>query len=356
MKYTITLLLLCLCWSAVQSQACSVNTNANGSITSNVKRVGQSITFANPAACSNGEFSAVRVLQTSNNTDLTLEIFQGAGDGGALLYRQSGINLSVVADADGLYTIPLQGGTGELAFNPTKTYTFVFSSALNISFGRSLPGADLYPNGTYYKSSQSDGSLSTQPSADLYLEVQTSAPPQLLPVVWQFFGAEARGRQVELSWSTSAERDNAGFTVEHSTDGRNWTDIGAVAPGPQGESQNDYRFTDGRPARGANYYRLRQTDYDGTFDHSSIKMVEMKGVYSDVRVFPNPVRAGASLQLQTDGDSPGGDFVLVDMMGRQHRVRVSGGGQIRLPDHYPAGRYFLRGIDNGFTTMIEVVK
>jgi len=51
-----------------------------------------------------------------------------------------------------------------------------------------------------------------------------------LPVELLYFEAKDRGATVELQWATAVELNNDFFTVEHSTDGKDFQRI-AVLPG-----------------------------------------------------------------------------------------------------------------------------
>ncbi|MCH7515326.1 MAG: T9SS type A sorting domain-containing protein, partial [Bacteroidetes bacterium] len=64
----------------------------------------------------------------------------------------------------------------------------------------------------------------------------------------------------------------------------------------------EYAVFDERPYQGLSYYRLKQTDFDGTFTYSDIVSVSMKN--NDelliLSVFPNPTN-GKILNLTTSG-------------------------------------------------------
>ena len=91
-------------------------------------------------------------------------------------------------------------------------------------------------------------------------------PCSVLPIELLGFDAVSQPAAVHLSWSTATERDNDHFTIERSTDLEHFATIGIV-PG-SGDSQTvlDYSMDDSAPLGGVAYYRLRQTDIDGT-DH-----------------------------------------------------------------------------------------
>jgi hypothetical protein len=77
-----------------------------------------------------------------------------------------------------------------------------------------------------------------------------------------------------LSWQTATEKNNAGFDIERSTDSTAFSKIGRVKGNGTTTQSHSYTFTD-KTASGTVYYRLKQTDYDGSATYSST--VEVKG-------------------------------------------------------------------------------
>lgn len=125
-----------------------------------------------------------------------------------------------------------------------------------------------------------------------------------LPVELVDFQARLQGSGVNLFWQTASEHNNAGFHIERSAEGREWQTIGFVeGQGNTAETQR-YSFPDEKPLSGENYYRLRQTDFDGATEYSKIVRVDFKnsGEASDLNVFPNPV-TGGELTLFRGGES-----------------------------------------------------
>lgn len=98
------------------------------------------------------------------------------------------------------------------------------------------------------------------------------------PVSLSSFVAKAEGRNAELSWTTAQEKNNAFFEVQHSTNGRSFETVGKVDGKGTTAQQQSYRFTHfGLNASVVHYYRLKQVDWDGTFDYSVIKSVQLEG-------------------------------------------------------------------------------
>lgn len=117
----------------------------------------------------------------------------------------------------------------------------------------------------------------------------------LLPVEWSYFHAKPHEEDVSLNWGTQTESNNHYFEVEWSMDGKQFTSIGAVEGTGNSQIEQQYSFMHKRPGSGLHYYRIKQVDYDGSFDYSAIQSVKLYGK-TLVSFFPNPV--GAVLEVK----------------------------------------------------------
>lgn len=91
----------------------------------------------------------------------------------------------------------------------------------------------------------------------------TSSPP---PIELLTFNLTALVSQnaVQITWSTATEINNNFFTIERSTDGVNFTSIGTVQGSGNSSTVKNYSFIDNSLVNGTIFYRLKQTDFDGT--------------------------------------------------------------------------------------------
>ncbi len=85
-----------------------------------------------------------------------------------------------------------------------------------------------------------------------------------LPINLLSFTAQLQAEGVDLKWVTSSEVNNDYFTVERGQDGRNFVEVGRVAGAGNSNVERHYSFLDAEMPQATTYYRLRQTDYDGT--------------------------------------------------------------------------------------------
>ncbi len=128
----------------------------------------------------------------------------------------------------------------------------------------------------------------TNPGAFYTVGSQTTASGvcALLPVEWASFEAiPTEDGRIRLDWKTLSETNNAGFEVQRSADAARWTVLGFVPAAGTG----GYQFIDNRPMTGRNYYRLRQTDLDGAYAYSLIRLVDLPNNLA-LQIFPNPAK------------------------------------------------------------------
>lgn len=103
--------------------------------------------------------------------------------------------------------------------------------------------------------------------------------PVPLPIALAAFSAsyEASANTNRIVWRTESERFNDHFTLERSTDGFQWTIVDQQAGEENSVTPIDYYFDDYTFEPGkVNYYRLSQTDYDGTVETFDVISVNNK--------------------------------------------------------------------------------
>lgn len=120
-----------------------------------------------------------------------------------------------------------------------------------------------------------------------------------LPVELIFFKAKAQGDAALLTWATAMEKNNAGFLIERSKDGKAFETIANKAGQGTTLSVTNYEFTDEQPYSAVSYYRLKQVDFDGTQTYTSIQAVYFKSA-EDIYLFPNPATDELNIVLHSD--------------------------------------------------------
>lgn len=113
-----------------------------------------------------------------------------------------------------------------------------------------------------------------------------------LPLKLTSFTADIIGEGVKLSWVSENEVDVKGFDVERATDGMNFSKVGSVAA-YNTSGTNRYSFNDGTQA-GVVYYRLKMGDLNGSFEYSSIVVVNGP-LFKHVKAYPNPTKSNITI-------------------------------------------------------------
>jgi len=100
------------------------------------------------------------------------------------------------------------------------------------------------------------------------------SPPVSLPIELLYFKGVKDNLSNKLFWSTASENNNDFFTVEKSTNGIDWEIINRQSGAGNSSNQLDYYSLDQNVESLVNYYKLKQTDYDGKFKYSDIISVD----------------------------------------------------------------------------------
>lgn len=168
------------------------------------------------------------------------------------------------------------------------------------------------------------------------------AAPLPLPVNFTGFYAKKVNSNVALTWNVAFEQNVAGYEVQRSSDGSNFTKIGFV----NANQAPSYSFTDSKAIAVA-YYRIKSIDNDGSYKYSSI--VSLKGQQSDVvlKAFPMPVQNELTIQYSSANSNSRIDILSADGRMIKSISLLSGSQETKVDlSSAKAGVYFAR-FDNG---------
>jgi hypothetical protein len=148
-----------------------------------------------------------------------------------------------------------------------------------------------------------------------------------------------------LNWTTATETNNAGFEIEKMK--TSWQKIVFIPGAGTTTETRSYSFTDEEVSYGIIQYRLKQIDYDGSFEYSNIVEVE-EGVpekFSLKQNYPNPFNPSATISYSISELS----FVTLkvyDVLGNEIKTlvneeKVVGNYEVEFnATRLPSGIYF----------------
>ncbi len=177
-----------------------------------------------------------------------------------------------------------------------------------------------------------------------------------LPIDLLSFDAKAEGNSVvRLNWKTASEINNDFFTIERSVDARNWTEVLHKKGAGNSREILSYEAFDEDPLAGRSYYRLKQTDFDGSFDYSDIVTVFLE---EDDRplIYPNPSNQNVFIS-SIESDLNQNDFIWFDVLGNRIVLNaVQRGKEIEFETtNLTSGIYFVSYESKGVKRIYKVV-
>ena len=169
-----------------------------------------------------------------------------------------------------------------------------------------------------------------------------------LPVTLLYFKVTNEGKTSLLTWATATEKDNDYFSIEKSADGLNFIPIGRINGAGNSQQIIKYTFTDYDLSPGLNYYRIKQTDYDGKFSYSPIEIISNLAERTEnmtLNFYPVPANDYINLDMNSPSDMET-QIKIVDMLGNtvfeKSMVFHTGYNHFELElGNLPKGVYFI---------------
>ncbi|MCU0421267.1 MAG: T9SS type A sorting domain-containing protein [Bacteroidia bacterium] len=255
--------------------------------------------------------AASAVTATPGNTNALVNFTAGNGQGRLVVARLA-TTTAVAPTNNTLYTANAVFGSG----STTGTGNFVVFSgsgtSVNITGLTQLTGYqfDVYEyNGRYMH-------IQFAPVAN---GNTTTLPVNLV----SFNGRNNKG-DVKLNWTTAGERNNRGFYVERSIDGKSFTEVGFVKGNITTAVVTNYTHTDEQAFVINNtnklFYRLRQVDLDGKFNYSNV-IVVLEEASDKFAVSAYPVPFTNELSINVNSTST--DAITVEVYDVQGRLLLN---------------------------------
>ncbi|RIJ37421.1 T9SS type A sorting domain-containing protein [Pontibacter oryzae] len=220
--------------------------------------------------------------------------------------------------------------------------------AANTTDGNSLRTATRSTNSVFSTSYTTNATAAESDSYERN-EVAVFASPAPLPVELVSFSAARNANKVELKWKTATETENEYFEVQYSADGFNFKVAGRVEGAGNSSVTRNYTFLHVAPTNDELYYRLAQTDTDGTINYSKIvKVAGRNYTFAQLNVYPNPTTSSLSFTERVE------EAVVRNLQGQELK-RFENVHELSLTE-FSAGVYLVQAKTQEGVQQFRVVK
>jgi hypothetical protein len=193
----------------------------------------------------------------------------------------------------------------------------------------------------------SSGTITSSAALSVFgpIALASSSGSNPLPVTLTDFQAALINSSVKLSWETASEINNDHFTIERSEDGKYYHEIATVKGAGNKSSVSLYTYWDERATAGISYYRLKQTDFDGTTIFLGVRTIENAVDKATLNIYPNPVASAELIRTNYSGAAK-----ILSLTGEE-MLSVSNAEEMALPA-LAAGIYMIRTEDGRLAKFI----
>lgn len=180
--------------------------------------------------------------------------------------------------------------------------------------------------------------------------------PYPLPVELASSNLTCENNGVTIDWETASEKNNDYFTLSYSEDGKSWRPVKTIDGAGNSSKPISYEETLNIQTTGVSYFRLSQTDFDGTKEMLNTFTASCNET-NTLRTYPNP--ADDKVYLSSSESLINANVELYDLKGQKQETifspSSSNTGAIDVT-HLSSGVYTLRVTTKNLQEIIKVVK
>ncbi len=174
----------------------------------------------------------------------------------------------------------------------------------------------------------------------------------ILPVELISFEAKGKEQHIDITWQTASETQHKGFFLERSTNGKDFTSIKWIEGTGDSYSLKAYHVVDEQVLPDSDYYyRLVQTDWDGTQETSQIRAARInKAMTLDWQIQPNPANQQLNIRFRHSLEEDATLHIINSNGQTLLDVPLQGAPTFRMDiEDWPSGLYYIRLMNRSFT-------
>ncbi len=168
-------------------------------------------------------------------------------------------------------------------------------------------------------------------------------PGNPLPVELLSFTGIKKNKTVELKWMTASELNNDYFTLQKSSNNFTYAELVKIKGSGTTNYSNAYYYTDLNPHQGFNFYKLFQTDFDGSVFEKGTVAVKFEASQPEIQITPD--QSNQQILISFGDDQQKTAYIdIIDVTGKCVMTRsVTGGSHVHLKtDNLANGVYIIR--------------
>jgi len=284
----------------------------------------------------------------------TLGLFAGAGSiWGMQVFFDSGGFGSIDGDGQTAATftysydtwmlneviVDLDTDWGEYYLDGTLVHGWIWSN------GTGITGGILQLGGSNFFGWADGGSLACRYYFDDY-----ELWDQIIPVELTSFTANVNTNgDVVLNWSTATETNNQMFEIERKAENSDYVTIGYVNGYGTTTEPQEYSYVDETVETGIYFYRLKQIDFQGTYEYSDVIELDVKGPshFALGQNYPNPFNPSTQIEFRIP-ETGNVKLAVYNLVGEEVALLVNGQVEAGVhevtfnADNLPSGAYFYK--------------
>lgn len=235
------------------------------------------------------------------------------------------------------------GDTVSLTANSGAGFTYLWSTA------STLQTIKVFSAATYTVTVTNLGGC----TANAATNVTVMTP---LPITLLTFSVQPVLYGIEVNWVTVSESGNHFFTVERSSNGLTWKTIYTVNGTPNVNTTMSYSFVDDAPESGINYYRLRQTDFNGNVHFLASKsIISSKDQIDKPQLLTAPNPASGFVKILSSINTTAQLYNALGFSCLEPVVLKANQEVVINTSMFPNGVYTLKTIDNSSSLTSKII-
>jgi hypothetical protein len=185
-----------------------------------------------------------------------------------------------------------------------------------------------------------------------------------LPVTISEFTSITLKNDVKLYWKTEMEMNNSGFDIERKSKGElNWKKIGFVQGFGTTNEPKTYTYEDKKIQTGTYCYRLKQVDYNGSFEYFQLQQevtIAKPGEFSISQNYPNPSNPKSIIEFQLPEKSHI-NISVYNLLGQLVKELVNGVREAGIysvefdGSSLASGTYLYRMVSENYTSVKKLI-